>query len=228
MALTASVAQAQSADAPAARAAASVAEVVDQLVPSVDEDERLSWSWLAARVRGGGRPVHWHLADPIDFRANELEPGVTRRGGWMDPGVSVSVCGVDQLVRAVAFRDYDLQTERRGANPGLLAALEARGFTLTPQLSRPHDLVHDEWSSADDGLSYYRTYLRGQPALAEWRLEKSGRAPAVLTASHQCTPPGTRSATRCWTGFSVVLRGDFSHDRPEAALPGERCAVPGR
>ena len=225
-ALAAGAALAQSSDTPRARAAASIALVIDQAVPAADEVWRLRWSGFA--VRGGGQPVHWHLADPVDLRAYELETGVTRRGGWMDPNVSVAVCGVDAFVRAVAFRSHNLGAVDAGDEAGLREALEARGFILTPQLSRPHEAVRDDWSSADDGLSYYRTYLRGQPALAEWRLEKPGRAPAVLTASHHCTPPGTRSATRCWTSFSVVLRGDFSHDRPEAALPGERCAVPGR
>ena len=73
--------------------------------------------------------------------------------------------------------------------------------------------------TADDAETdhHHAAMLARFPVLRTWRLTKAGLGPVDLTAFHGCTPPGTRSATRCWMTWTVLFRPD------ERAAGDEPC-----
>ena len=62
---------------------------------------------------------------------------------------------------------------------------------------------------------YDRSLRRREPARIAWTLSKPGHDDATLTADYRCTPPGMRSAPRCWTRFTVNYGTADTEAEPE-------------
>lgn len=163
------------------------------------------WDWSLRWDAFGSRAGHtrWHLPPPIPWPAHDLEPGVTRRTGWIASGgrqIAVAVCGDDERVlKLAAHIDGGYGGEDM---PDLIAAFAETQATATP--------LHDQ-----DGIRF-------------WRLERPERDPAILTLAVACTPEGSAAARRCWTVAQVFFRPDHDPRSPASALPAERCGLPGR
>ncbi len=164
---------------------------------------RWNWSlrWDAFGTRS--RNTRWHLAPPHPWSTHDLEHGVTRRTGWIASGgrqIVVAVCGDDQRVlKLAAHVDGGYGGE---GMPDLIAA-----FAHTEARTSP---------------------LAARDETRFWRLDRPERDPATLALTVVCTPEGSAAARRCWTVAEVFFRPDYDPESPAAALPAERCRLPGR
>ena len=163
------------------------------------------WDWSLRWDAFGTRARHtrWHLTAPTPWPTHDLEPGVTRRTGWIASRgrqIGLAVCGDDEHVLKLAARiDGGFGGE---AMPDLIAAFADTEAVPTPLATR------------------------GETRL--WRLERPERDPAILAMSVLCTPEGSAAARRCWTVAEVFFRADYDPHAPASALPAERCGLPGR
>ncbi|MES2834771.1 MAG: hypothetical protein V4707_08700 [Pseudomonadota bacterium] len=195
---------------------ATIEQAVARTIAEAQPDLRYPWAldWSAFGVRGG-RDVFWHLAPPKPYEPNPAPPGVTRRSGWLNVrgrSGGVIACGGDERVGALYIDIGDTWL----GEADLVAELRARGFAVTETTMYPARPIGDE----DDGRgsAHYNSLLARHPAFQSWRLERPGFEPLDLSASYRCTPPGTRSATRCEMQWTVTFRPD---DRTEPCLPPE-------
>ena len=129
-------------------------EALAQAIAGFMAVTRWDWSlrWNAFGSRS--RHTHWHLAPPNPSPTHDLEPGVTRRTGWIASGgrqIAVAVCGDDERVLKLAAH---VDGGYGGENmPDLIAAFSHTEATATP--------LHEQ-----DGTRF-------------WRLERPERDPAI-------------------------------------------------
>lgn len=190
-----------------------VEQAIARAIAEAQPDLRYPWAlnWSAFGVRGG-RDVFWHLAPPKPYEPNPPPPGVTRRSGWLNVrgrSGGVIACGGEERVGALYIDVGDLWL----GDANLVAELTAQGFVVTETARREAIPIGDE----DDGRgsAHYNALLARAPAFQSWRLERQGFEPVELSASHRCTPPGTRSATTCEMQWTIVFRPD---DRTDPCL----------
>lgn len=178
-------------------------EALAQAIAGFMAVTRWDWSlrWDAFGTRS--RHTHWHLAPPHPWPTHDLEPGVTRRTGWIESGgrqIALAVCGDDERVLKLAAH-VEGGYGRENA-PDLIAAFADTQATAT--------LLYEQ-----DGTRF-------------WRLERPERDPAILTLTGACTPEASAAARRCWTVVEVFFRADYDPRSPTAALSAERCGLSGR
>ena len=178
--------------------AGAIARTLDAALAPSEYDWTLDWTPFGARV---GREVRWNLSEPGADARERLPQGVYRRSGWLPDArgsISASTCGDGEKVHALTMMVSDYGLRDAGDVTGALAALgiETAERSRTEAVA-PTD-VHED----------YRGRITAAPARVVWSLEKAGRYDATLTAVHVCTPPGTRSATQCWTRFTLHFRPD--------------------
>ena len=202
-------------------ASATVEQAIARAVADSMPDLRYPWAldWSAFGVRGG-RDVFWHLAPPVPYQPHPLPSGVHRRTGWLNVrGASggVDVCGDVERIGALSFEITDLWL----GQSDVIEELASRG--VTSALMESHEAVPPPLGSDDGGSdTHYRMLLSRYPAFRQWRLERPGHEPVTISAAHRCTPPGTRSATRCSMNWTVLFR-------PDERLPGaDLCFAPTR
>jgi len=189
-----------------------IAVAIARAMPDIRYPWQLDWS---AFGNYASRDIRWNLTGPRDDARPSDSPRVTRRTGWIEvrgASASVAACGDDDRVGAMmietnGFRvgDGDLTAEL--AEAGVVA-------TLLEQQDLPALLTEP---GADDLPRGYAELASARPAYQLMRLEQSGREPALLSASYVCTPPGTRSATRCTIHWVLELRAGPS-GRPEPCI----------
>lgn len=199
-----------------------IARTIERALPDNGDDRSLRWESFDV---GGGDHAHWHLAAPHGYRDRETPPGVTRRLGWLAAGgrqAGMAACGDDEAVAALALKVHEEQGEGPDA---VLEALADRAVGAELVVRREH--ARPSQDADPDADSHHASYLSGRAAYSEWRLTATGRGPGVLAATHGCTPPGTRSGTRCRIEWRLVFRPDYSADAPDAVRPAEHCDVPG-
>lgn len=185
-----------------------IARTIDVSLPDDAYDWAMDWSPFGVRL---GREARWHLSEPGADDQDRLPDGVYRRVGWISQdGASgeIAACGDETRVHSLATAMSDTWLGRSD----LIAELSALGVTAT-EVSRREAVMPEGASDYDRSLR-----LRA-PARIVWRLEKAGHGDTTLTADHGCTPPGTRSAPRCWTHYTVQFR-PTDPDAIECALPG--------
>lgn len=195
-----------------------VARTVAASMPRVGYPRSLSWSGFGVR---GGRDVFWHLHDPEPYHRIPLADGVHQRRGWLSVGRrsgDVIVCGDDALIGRLSIEISDNWI----GESDVIAELEALGVTATP-IERTADspllaLGYD----VDDVNPNYLERIGSYPALRAWRLETAEREPVELSANYHCTPPGTRSATRCEMIWAVLYRPDEPRPTADPCLPPHR------
>lgn len=191
---------------------ATVEQAVARAIVDAMPDLRYPWAldWTAFGLRGG-RDVFWHLAPPVPYHREPPPPGVTWRTGWLTVRGrtgDVRVCGDADRVGALHIGMSDIWL----GEGDLIQELEARGVRVVPTARRDAIAL----SAADGGSDHYNALLTRRPALQTWRLERPGHEAVDLAAAWRCTPPGTRSATRCGTEWTIVFRPD---GRAEPCLP---------
>ncbi len=178
--------------------AGAIARTLDAALAPSEYDWTLDWTPFGARV---GREVRWNLSEPGTDARERLPQGVYRRSGWLSEGrgsISASACGDGQKVHALTLMisDYVLPN-----GEGVMEELAALGIEATER-------SRTEAVAPTDVHDHYRDLITAAPARVVWSLEKAGRHDATLTAVHVCTPPGTRSATQCWTRLTLHFRPD--------------------
>ena len=190
----------------------SIARVIDVSLPENQYDWALDWSPFGVRL---GREARWHLPDPAADDRDDLPDGVYRRVGWIsEDGASggIAACGDETRVHSLAIGMSGLWLGRGD----LVAELAALGVTAT-EVSRNEAVMPE---GADE---YDRSLRLGAPARIVWSLRKAGHGDATLAADHACTPPGMRSAPRCWTRYTVQFR-PTDPEAIDCVLPGRRDA----
>ena len=188
-----------------------VVRAVSNAMPEAAYDWSLDWNAFGARV---GRGVFWHLNAPESYRPHPLPAGIHRRTGWVSVNGrtgDVAVCGDADRVGRLSLTVSDTWL----GESDVIAELAERGVRAT--LTEVMPAVPPPESGP-----YYRTLIAREPARRTWRLEQDGREPVDLTAEWSCTPPGTRSATRCRMTWSVLFRPD------ERAAGTQPCLPPAR
>ena len=190
-----------------------IARAVEDAMPETAYGWALNWSAFGVR---GGRDIFWHLYPPKPYEPEPLPEGVHRRTGWLSVNGrsgDVTLCGDADRVGMMEIEISDAWL----GQSDVIAELEARGVSavLTSEVPvRPRP-----GRTADDAETdhHHAAMLARFPVLRTWRLTKAGLGPVDLTAFHGCTPPGTRSATRCWMTWTVLFRPD------ERAAGDEPC-----
>lgn len=211
------VANAQHPWQPAATIEQAVARAVADAMPDLRYPYLLRWSAFGVR---GGQDVFWHLAPPGAHPLHPPPPGTHRRTGWLSVGGGqgdVAVCGNDERIGGMAISVSDLWLDRSD----VIRELADKGVVATLMETRVADLDILETDHGPAGDAYHAEVTR-YPAHRLWRLEREGREPADLTATYQCTPPGTRHATSCRMTWTVLFR-------PAEPLPDwDACLAAGR
>lgn len=193
-----------------------IGRAVANAMPDVANDWFLNWSAFGTRV---GRGVSWHLNPPRPYRRRPLPEGVHQRTGWLSVNGrtgDVAVCGDADQVGLMTLTVSDIWL----GDSDVIVALAERGVraTLTENVPTPA-------YSPPESERYYQELISRNPARRTWRLEQAGREPVDLRAEWSCTPPGTRSATRCQMTWSVLFRPDERSAGAEPCLPPTRQAA---
>ena len=189
-----------------------IARVIDVSLPDDRYDWAMDWSPFGVRL---GREARWHLSEPMADDEDGLPDGVYRRVGWISQdGASggIAACGDGTRVHSLVIAMSGTWLGRSD----LIAELSALGVTAT-EVSR-REAVMPEGASDHD-----RSLRRRAPARVVWTLQKPGHGEAILAADHGCTPPGTRSAPRCRTHYTVQFR-PADPQAIECPLPGRQGA----
>ena len=200
-----------SADSPTVEQA--IARAIAAAMPDERYPWQLDWSPFGSYA---SRDIRWHLVGPVaGYERSPSPPGVTRRTGWMTIGgrsVSVAACGNDERVGTLILETSDIWLD----DSDLSAELMHAGViaTLIQQRDRPALLDRVPEEDRDIHPSYL-AQVTAVPAYRLYRLERAGREPSFLTAEYHCTPPGTRSATRCGMHWTTELRaGEVPRSEP--------------
>lgn len=201
----------------------SVEQAVARAIADAMPVSRYDWSlrWDAFGIRGG-RDVFWHLYDPQPYYRTPLPEGVHKRTGWLSVNGrsgDVQVCGDADIISQLSFEVSDLWL----GESDLIEDLAAQGVaaTLTEDIARRPSL-RDGFGDPHEPGGYYEGLIGRHPALRTWRLEQAEHEPVDLNAVYSCTPPGTRSATRCWMVWTVTFRPDERAEGAEPCLPPRR------
>lgn len=190
-----------------------LARTIEAAMPQEAYDHTSTWSGFGVR---GGRDVFWPLFTP-ERAAETASDERQSRSGW------ISANGATGEVQLCGDRDHVEQMDVlidsfRADGEDVPDLLRGRGLTVTLIETRDHSPLAD--ISADDGRTsdHYRSQFYAQPALRRWRLEAPQRFPATLSAHHGCTRPGTRSATRCATVWSLRFAVGEAAETPISCL----------
>lgn len=193
-----------------------IARAAADAMPRTQYDWSLNWSAFGVR---GGRDIFWHLHDPRPYYRFPLPEGVHQRNGWLLVGGrsgGVTVCGDEHRVGRMSIEIADIWLGRSD----VITELAELGVVAAPIAPIVDDRLQE--TERDDVHPSYTALVTRYPALRAWRLEKEGLEPVELSAAWRCTPPGTRSATRCDMIWSVLFRPDERQPGSEPCLPPRR------
>jgi hypothetical protein len=114
----------------------------------------------------------------------------------------LTACGGVQRIDAVSVKIAGLWLGPRE----VVDALSAHGVTATPLAAA--QLIPPPGSDTRRADAHYRSLLSRYPVSRKWRVQRLDEAPATLTAEWRCTPPGARSATRCFMTWTLAFDSD--------------------
>ena len=186
---------------------AAIARVLANTLPTERRPRARNWSDFDRR---NSADLVLSVLPPNDS-AGAPQECEDRRTGWVAAGgasAEILACGDIQQIDAISVEVSGLWLGRTD----VIAELEARGVTAV--LEHSIDATPPSGVSRDTRSNrHYRSFLSQYPASRRWRLERDEEEPATLTAEWRCTPPGTRSATRCSMTWTLV----FASGEPPAS-----------